>query len=121
MIPAQDAADKRLKRRWHLILYLRVYERGTGALLGHVVDISVSGMRLIRDEPIETGQTVAMRMRWRDEEEGVHNLEFDAECLRSGPGINPDFYDVGFRFTAVDPTVTASIRQLVSELGFRDH
>ena len=121
MIPVQNTAEKRVKRRWHLILYLRVYERVSGALLGHVVDISETGVRLIRDEAIEPGETVAMRMSWRDEEEQVHDLNFDAECMWSGPDVNPDFHDVGFQFIQVDPAAVASIRQLVGELGFRGH
>jgi len=119
VIPQQNTAEKRSKRRWHLILYLRVYQRTDDALLGHVVDISETGVRLIRDEPLEPGTTLEMRMSWRDEDEGVHDLRFDAECMWSGPDVNPDFHDVGFRFTQVDPLAVESIRRLVVELGFR--
>ncbi len=119
MIPIQDTAEKRVKRRWHLILYLRVYDQDTHALLGHVVDISESGVRLIRDAPLDPGCVVSMQMSWRDEAEVTHDLRFTGECVWSGPDVNPDFYDVGFRFTQVEPRAIRAIGTLVQALGFR--
>lgn len=119
MIPIQDTAERRVSRRWHLILYLRVYDQDTRALVGHLVDISETGVRLIRDTPLEPGCTVSMRMSWRDEADVAHHLRFVAECVWSGPDVNPDFHDVGFRFTRIEPRAIRAIGTLVQALGLR--
>ena len=47
------AIEKRQRRRWELVFYLRIFDQSNGALLGHVIDISEDGLMLLSEVPIE--------------------------------------------------------------------
>jgi hypothetical protein len=50
-----------LKRR-HLIYYLRVFDRSSGKLVGHLVDVTTQGMMLISEAPLPDEAEFELRM-----------------------------------------------------------
>lgn len=113
-------AEKRAVKRRHLIYYLRVFDRRTDQILGHLVDITPEGAKLISESPIPTAERYQLRMMLPAEIFGRDHLDFEAESLWSNQDINPDFYDTGFRLHRIEARDALVIAHLIDEYGFRD-
>lgn len=113
-----SSAENRRLKRWYLVMYLRVYDQDTEALLGHIVDINKDGLRLVSDRPIATGRTFRM---WVDipKEDTTHQRIFlEAESMWCGKDINPDFYDTGFRIINMGSSALLQLQLLIEEFKF---
>jgi len=108
-----------LKRR-HLVYYLEVYDDEANELLGHLVDLTTSGLKLVSKERIPANRTYRLRMMLPEGYFAQKNLYFEAKSLWSANDINPDFYDTGFSAPGIDSDTKEIIRDLVSELSFND-
>ena len=106
--------EQRRIRRWHLVLYLRVFSV-EGQLLGHLANISQDGMMVISDEPIEIDRDFEL---WLElpKDGGGDRLEFRAHSVRCDRDVNPSFYDTGFRLLDVSQYTVNRIAQLISDL-----
>ena len=52
---------RRLKRR-HLIYYLEVYDNSNDQFLGHLVDLTVQGMKLVSKNYIESDKEFSLKI-----------------------------------------------------------
>ena len=96
-------SDRRKLKRRHLIYYSRVYDRANGKLMGHLMDITAEGVKLISEEPIEINQTFQLRMDLPEDIIAKPYIFLDAKSMWCSPDINPDFYNTGFRVYNMDP------------------
>jgi len=112
--------EKRKFQRRHLIYYLRVFDRDTVNLLGHLVDITSEGVMVISENPIEVGKIFHMRMILPKEIIGKEQISFDAVSKWSAKDVNPSFYDTGFEFQDVSRENIKIISQLIEDFGFND-
>ena len=112
--------ERRKLQRRHLIYYLRVFDRNTDQLIGHLVDITPEGVMLISEDSIETDIIFQLRMVLSAKIEGSRQITFAAKSIWCKKDINPDFYDTGFQLQKVEPKDIEVIKCLVDELGFRD-
>ena len=110
---------RKLKRR-HLLYYLRVFDRRTGDLVGHLVDLTTEGMMLMSEEPIEEGVTLYLRMALPEEINGKTQISLDGETIWCREDHNPDFYVTGMRLKNVAPRNIERIEQLIVLVGFED-
>ncbi len=110
---------RKLKRR-HLIYYSRVYERATGKLMGHLMDITSEGIKLISQEAIPTETTFSLRMDLPEEIMAKSIVFFEAYSVWCTPDINPDFWNTGFRVLNMDAHDVELIDHMIDEYGFRD-
>ncbi len=113
------AVEKRQRRRWELVFYLRVFDQSDGSLLGHVVDISESGLMLLSEAPIdiEKDYNLALEMPATDSEDR-EKISFKARSLWKSSDANPDLYDTGFSLINPDKNSISAIRTLIDELQF---
>lgn len=115
------ATERRALKRWHLIFYLRVFNQDTEELLGHIIDISESGMMLVSDAPIPVHQEFHV---WIDVPEEVgprQRIHLQAYSLWSRNDINPDFYDTGFRLTNTTSRAMYHIETLIESFKSEFH
>jgi hypothetical protein len=110
---------RKLKRR-HLIHYLKVFDRNTDALMGHLVNITSEGILLISERFIEPNQIFQLKMVLPAKILGKDQLHFDAKSVRCQKDINPDFYNIGFQIQKVTRNHFLVIEQLIDDFGFRD-
>jgi len=110
---------RRHKRR-HLIYYLRVFENGSEKLVGHVVDITQEGLKLIMDSPITPKSKWKLRMSLPEPIEGTREVRFEATCVWCDKDVNPDFYVAGFEIHGLGESEIQTIESLVREFGFQD-
>ena len=117
-IDRNPGPGKRSLKRRHLIYYLRVFDRNTNQLLGHLVDVTKEGAKLISESPIAVNKRFKLRMVLPSEIFGREHLDFEAESLWSSPDINPDFQATGFRLIDMDARDMLVIARLINEYGF---
>ena len=113
--------ENRVLKRRHLIFYLEVYDDQTGGLLGHVVDITTHGLKLVSKNPIPSAKEYRLRMALPEGYFAEKEIRFSAKSLWSYNDINPDFFDTGFAMKeALDLGTTQIMAGLINELGFND-
>ena len=109
-------SDNRRWKRWQLIFYLRVFDKQTQQLLGHVVDITTNGMMLISDKPLPIDKEYFVMLDIPDEEGGRRTVSLRTHSLWSKRDVNPDFFDTGFRLVDPTPEAVHHIRLLIDDL-----
>lgn len=112
--------EKRKLKRWRLIYYMRIFERDSRKLLGHVVDITVEGLMLISEEPLETGKTFELWMEVPEEIDESGKVLLEAEAVWSKQDINPALFAAGFRLKGVPEETIAKIKDVIDLLKFDD-
>ena len=112
--------DIRSLKRRHLIYYLEVYDQETGKLLGHLVDITTKGIKLVSKEKVEVDKNYNLKMMLPEEYFKGQFLSFSAHSLWSSNDINPDFFDTGFEVSDLDENISKIITRLINRVGFND-
>ncbi|MEJ2569198.1 MAG: PilZ domain-containing protein [Anaerolineales bacterium] len=113
-------AERRKLKRRHLIYYLRVFERGTGRIVGHLVDLTTEGLMLLSEEPIETDRLFYFRMTLPTEIRSSAHVAFNARSIWCRPDDSPDFYATGFSFEEVTSEDIRVIENLIESYGLRE-
>ena len=111
--------DRTLKRR-HLIYYLEIFDDDSGELLGHLVDITTRGIKLVSKKPIEVDRLYHLRMLLPEGYFKEKVLHFEGRALWSGNDVNPDFYDTGFDVPHLNKEIRKIIIKLINWLGFNE-
>ena len=112
--------ENRSLKRWHLIYYLRVFDRDTGALLGHLVDVSTDGMKMVSEKPIPVKREFRLMMEVPLKRSTAEELWLSAYSLWCNTDANPDFYATGFRLVNPERAAIRIISALIDELSFND-
>lgn len=111
---------KRTLKRRHLIYYLEVFDEESGELLGHLVDITTRGMKLVSKKAVATDRDYNLRMTLPEGYFREKVIHFQGRALWSGNDVNADFYDTGFEVPDLDKEVRTIIIKLINWLGFNE-
>lgn len=120
MKKAEKFGELRQLKRRHLIYYLEVFDQATGKLLGHLVDLTVKGMKLISKEEIAPGQTFSLRMMMPEEYCPEREVHFTTTSTWCSEDVNPDFYATGFSTPDLDAKTRRMFMILINQVGFND-
>jgi hypothetical protein len=121
MVEEKKDVEKRDGARRHLVFYLRIFDGLSSRVLGHLMDISPSGLMLLSDEPIAVNEEYRMRMRLPEEiSENNNEILFKAVSRWCKKDDNPDFYVTGFQVQEMDNKTKELITHLIDEFGFVD-
>ena len=110
--------ERRRIRRWHLVYYLQAFDKKTGGLLGHVVDINIKGLKLVGQKPIEAGLDFDVIMHVPLKQGRTEPVLIRAHSQWCEKDANPEFFNSGFRIIAPTPETMACIQQLIDALKF---
>ena len=111
------AKQHRKLTRWRLIYHLRVFDRATDVMLGHIADISDSGLMLVHEEPIEMEKDFDLWMETPREDGGRERVAVQARSVWTSLDANPRFHKTGFHLKETSEEVIAAIRLMVEEFG----
>ena len=100
-----------------LVSYLRVFDADTGLLLGHVADISVGGIQLVSNDPLEQNRAYTLKVILPKEIFGRSELLFYAESCWTRPDANPDFIVTGFNYLSLSDEQRSQIEAIHNEFG----
>lgn len=104
--------DERKHRRHRPVIYLKVFRRERGQLLGHLVDISAEGLMVVTEAPIESGQQLHLQLVPPEDWDTAEPIAFEAEVRWSRPEANPELHGVGL----VVHNPSTEFRQAVAQL-----
>ncbi len=119
MPETKQSNRRRLKRR-HLIYYLRVFDCEKGQPLGHVVNLTVQGMMVISDQPVERDHRYRLCMHLPHDLGDVDTIDFDATSVWIRHDVNPEFYNSGFKFESIQEKDRDILRDLIDRFGLED-
>lgn len=105
--------ERRKYKRSELMYYVRIYDRNTGEVIGHLGNITPYGLMIISEEPLQIESKYDLRIELPQELEEKANLEMDAESLWCIPDINPNFYNTGLRLLDLGAEDIRIIEQMV--------
>lgn len=111
-------ANHRAQPRHDLNVYLEVREAGSGQAVGHVVDLTTGGMRLVTTRVFEKGATQQLLIAMDIGPGGAKTVPVSAVCTWAGRDVNPDLNAAGFRFENLSPHDEASLARLIRQHGF---
>jgi hypothetical protein len=109
--------QKKRVKRIHLIYYLLVFDRKTDELVGHLVDITTEGMKLISKGPLRPDTLYHFRMLLPDDLGGSKHMQFDARSVWCKDNLYSDFNGTGFRFEKISDEDIAIIGSLIDKFG----
>jgi hypothetical protein len=112
--------EKRKIKRHHLIYYLRVFNRNTDKLLGHLVNITPQGIMLVSEEPIAVDTAFQLRMKLPGALQEFEYLDFNARSVWNGQDSDTNFYDTGLLLLDIPPEKITIIEELIDRFGFQD-
>ena len=108
-----------LKRR-HLIYYLEVYDDSNGQLVGHLVDVTTKGIKLVSKKPFELGKKLILRMMLPEGYFEEQVIRFEGTSKWTSNDVNPEFYDTGFEIMPMETRARQIIMKLVNLIGFNN-
>ena len=108
------SAQRKLERK-KLIFYLKVFGEKTNRLIGDLVDITTEGIKLIGSRPVKTEITYKLRMDLPREIDGEKKIIFNAQSRWCEKDDRTDFYNTGFKLTAISPDDINRIENLILE------
>ena len=109
---------KRKTKRIHLVYYLLVFDRETDDLVGHVVDITTGGMKLMGTKALRPDTIYHLRMLLPDDAGGSRPVNLDARCIWLTQNMFSDFWGTGFAFTGIPDDDIAAISGLIDKFGY---
>jgi hypothetical protein len=112
-----DEEERRNHERYAVDNYLRVLDKDTSTLLGHVVDISTAGMKLLSDSPINNRREYRMVLDISMDGGPRQKVALTGRSTWSDEDINPGLYTTGFCFLSLSPEAKAQIEELISILS----
>ena len=115
-----EKLEQRRLKRWRLIYHLRLFDRDSGASLGHVADISMRGLMLVHDMPIELEKDYSLSMEYVNDSGEVDTLCLQGRSRWTGKNANPRFWNTGFSLSDPPEEAVELIMSMVDELGFDD-
>lgn len=103
--------EQRKEPRTHLLYYLRVFDRETDTLFGHVVDVSKNGMLITSHRPLNRQQTYKLSVEDVGVMDQLGTVDFDAECRWCSTDDEVELFDAGF--SLVNPQM--HVQELISD------
>ncbi len=64
---------RRLKRK-RLVYYLKIYDRNTLEIAGHLADLTVHGINMICEQPLESGIVMELKMTLPEEMDAKNEI-----------------------------------------------
>lgn len=74
---------------------IKISDRERDNLIGYAGDVSECGMKLLGDEPIEPGSELKLRVRMRDRDGEMRQVDVDMVCQWSQENVRTGFFEAG--------------------------
>ncbi len=114
-----------IRRRWLnrvRLIYMAVFNRTHGNFVGSVVDVSISGIRLMSKEALTVHKVYEFKMELPNSkpESGTQEFEFDVRCMWCRKDVHSDLYDSGFEFRNIEMGHAQQIRSLIEQFVYTE-
>lgn len=103
--------DRRKAERLSLVKYLRVYDRQSDVFLGHMVDVSESGLQLVSEKPLPSWKFIRLGVEIVSD-----RLEVDGRTAWCQEDTYLDSYHIGIKILAKKPSSNKKLKCLLRVL-----
>lgn len=111
--------EKRKHARQDSIVYLKIFDQHTGALIGRLVDISENGIKMVTNEPLEAGESHDLRLTLPEPiARGSGSIAFEAVTRWCREDSNPNLYNVGLEIKTAPESFHEALRTLADRYAF---
>jgi hypothetical protein len=111
--------ERRKISRRYLAVYSRVFDRGSGRVLGYLADLSQKGAMIISDNPMPEKLTLNLRLDLPDPPLfSADHLDVQAQVAWSKPDVDPAFYNIGFEFLDMNQMQSTLIDEMIEAYEF---
>jgi hypothetical protein len=111
---------RKLKRRG-LAYYMLVSDANTHETIGHLVDITPTGLMMDSRKPLPLGNDYRLRLDTMPDVADKNYIKFTARtkwCLPDA--VEPYLYDIGFSITDIAPHDAAIVQRIVEKYAAHD-
>ena len=110
--------EKRKHKRASLVYYLKIFDIDTNQCIGHLVDISLGGLKMISESQVAPGKDHNFSI-YLPENHAHKSFAVKVKSCWSKPDINQDYIASGYSFAGLSPESTKLIKMLIRryELG----
>lgn len=121
-----ETGEKRNLSRWKTTSFFRkdchyekkyfdVIDRKTKVSLGHLVDLTLTGLKIISRAELQRYVVYYLRIDLPKEVKGVKRIHADAECVWCQMDVDPEFYLAGFKILSITPPFAEIIETLIEQ------
>lgn len=115
--------EKRKLQRRNFLLDMEVVDvngigedGNKGIVLGDLADITIEGLMLISETPVDNNATYQLRVNLPEDVVGTENvIDFEAKSFTCRKTIHENIYTTGFKMTKLDEENKKRIRAVISE------
>ncbi len=93
--------------------YFEVIDKNTNVSVGHLVDLTVEGLKIIGRVEMRPRTRYQFRIDLPHEVKGVNRIFADTECIWCQKDIDPEFYVAGFKILMITPPFTEIVETLI--------
>lgn len=112
-------AKRRKNKRVHLIYYLLVFDNDSDQLVGHIVDITTDGIKLMSRIPLIPDKIYNFKMILPEGiDETSREISFKAKSRWCKDKMYSDFYGIGFKFEDISEEDITTIKHLIDQFGY---
>ena len=109
--------NKRKYERFQISFFLRILDKDTDKAMGHVVDISVSGMRVLTDRPVSQDRDYTLAIDLTKDINFEQEVIFTSKCVWIEQDLSSGAYNCGFQLQNVTEKDQAIILKLIELFG----
>lgn len=110
--------DERKHIRHRPVVYLKVFDQDSKALVGHLVDISDRGLMLVTSAPMASGRRLRLLFHPPEDWQAHEPVCFEAEVRWSRPEANPELHDIGLVVINPSPEYRQALDRLTAGYVF---
>ena len=96
--------------------YYTVVDCTTAELLGRVGNISLGGLMVISEEPLQARQSYCLKIVFSHRIEDRDHLQLETECCWSVRNDMANWWESGFQIRALQPSESAFLQRLLHQL-----
>lgn len=112
--------ERRRQDRVFLNIFSRVFDRGSGRVLGNLSDLSRMGAMIISDAPVPAKKMYNVRFELPDPQLfSADHLDVDVRVAWCSPDIDPTLYNIGFEFYSINEQENRIIMNMIKTYEFR--
>ena len=93
--------------------YFDVIDQNRKESVGHLVDLTLEGMKIVGNREIKEGEIYGFRIDLPKEVKGVHQILLKARCVWCKKESDTELYFAGFRILSITPPFVEIIETLI--------
>lgn len=109
--------ERRETGRCNLMVPLRVFDRSTGEMIGHAVNVSLRGMLVVGESELDGPQTIQIDLEIPGDGGQWERTPIVARRVRNF--VDPDdktLFNTGFQFEEISPQALFNVQRLIDDV-----